>query len=175
MWWEFDYIGVNKSSIGCYFVSPVYFSQYLGRSLDSGLDGAFDGAAPSVIAADPKAFFATVPDSMTGRSDGEGLGEVLGTQVSPGLSGFSEPIDQLALDGFGDSSVGSVIINHRDGDERLALGRVAGGNLRGDAEVMDQAISVATERDDGFREGSFVGSEVETAGMVPLWLTVVAE
>ena len=56
-----------------------------------------------------------------------------------------------------------------------ALGRVAGGNLRGDAEVMDQAISVATERDDGFREGSFVGSEVETAGMVPLWLKVVAE
>ena len=119
MWWEFDYIGVNKSSIGCCFVSPVYFSQYLGRSLDSGLDGAFDGAAPGVIAADPKAFLATVPDSMTGRSDGEGLGEVLGTQVSPGLSGFSEPIDQLALDGFGESSVGSCLLYTSDAADEV--------------------------------------------------------
>ena len=128
-----NYFGVDKSSIGCCFVSPLYFPQYPGRSLDSGLDGAFDGAAPGVIAADPKAFFATVPGSMTGGSDRKGLGEVLGAQVSPGPGGFSEPVDQLALDGFGESSVGSVIIDYRDGDERLALGRVAGGNLRGDA------------------------------------------
>lgn len=121
-----------------------------------------------MVAGDPDAVFELwlggVEGEVAGALEGEGVGNVVGAQVLVVAGGGAEPGCELFFE-----LVGSWVAVRGSGyaEEGLFVGRVAWGDVAGDAEVLDEAVAAGVEGDHRAGERGTVGGEVVAAGAVP--------